>query len=140
MILHAEDDENDGFLFKLALKKAGVSNPLMQVPDGEDAVEYLAGSGPYADRQKYPLPCLLVTDLKMPRVSGFELLADIKELLASRQIRAIVLTASVADSDKQRCLALGAEGYFVKPIGLPAFIALAAELKKSWIPSLSQPA
>src|SRR3954465_5246923 len=112
MILHAEDDENDAFLFQMALAKAGVVNPLTQVSNGEVALQYLTGTGAYLDRDKHPFPCLLITDLKMPTLSGFDLLTQVKHLLDSNQLRAIVLTASVADSDKQRCLQLGAHGYF----------------------------
>jgi CheY-like chemotaxis protein len=69
-ILHVEDDENDAFFFRRALSKAGVTNALTQVIDGQAAVDYLNGIGLYCDREKYPFPCLLITDLKMPVLSG----------------------------------------------------------------------
>src|SRR5215471_10234152 len=70
-ILLVEDSENDLILMRYALEKAGVSNPVVEVRDGEAAIEYLSGNGAYADREQHPLPCLIITDLKMPRVDGF---------------------------------------------------------------------
>jgi CheY-like chemotaxis protein len=133
-ILLAEDDENDAFLLKRALSNAGVSNPVAHVPDGEDALHYLAGEGVFSDRSKHPFPCLLITDLKMPKFSGFDLLARAKPILESKHLPAIVLSASVADSDRERSLKLGAQAYYVKPSDLGALIALASELKQSWLP------
>ena len=140
MILHAEDDANDAFLFQRALSRAGVENPLTHVPDGETAVRYLTGVGPYSDREKHPFPCLLITDLKMPVVSGFDLLEQVKGMLETKQLRAIVLTASVADQDKERCRQLGAHDYFVKPSDMKGLIALAGQIKESWILPPTQPA
>ena len=132
-ILHVEDDENDAFLLRKAFLKVGVKNPIIQVPNGEVAVRYLNGGGPYSDREKHPFPCLLITDLKMPVLSGFDLLTQIKPLLESNECRAIVLTASVADSDRERCLRLGAQAYFVKPSDLAGLTALACQFKEKWI-------
>jgi CheY-like chemotaxis protein len=132
-ILLAEDDENDAFLLRTALSKAGVANPVAHVHNGEDAFHYLTGDGAFSDRAKYPFPCLLITDLKMPRFSGFDLLARAKTILESKHLTAIVLTASVADSDKQRSLELGAQAYYVKPSNFGALIALAHDFKQSWL-------
>lgn len=82
-ILFAEDNEDDAFLFLTASSKAGVANPVVHVLNGEDALSYLAGTGAYSDRTAHPFPCLLVTDLKMPRLSGFDLLARAKPILDS---------------------------------------------------------
>ena len=139
-ILHAEDDENDAFLFRRALVKAGVENPLVQVLNGEAAVHYLNGIGEYGDREKYPFPCLLITDLKMPVLSGFDLLGQIKPLLQANELRAVILTASVADCDRERCRQLGALAYFVKPSDLAGLTALAGQLKATWIPPVPTPA
>jgi CheY-like chemotaxis protein len=139
-ILHAEDDENDAYFFRRALSKAGVANTLRLVPDGQAAVDYLNGIGCYSDREEYPFPCLLITDLKMPGLSGFDLLVEIKDTLNSKQLPALVLSASVADSDKERCLQLGARGYYVKPADLLGWTALARQIKESWIPAVTEPA
>src|ERR1051326_7445136 len=107
-ILYAEDDENDAFLFLTALAKAGVPNPVVHVLNGEEAFCYLAGTGAYSDRAAHPFPCLLVTDLKMPRLSGFDLLAKARPILDSKHLPALVLSASVAEVDRERSLLLGA--------------------------------
>ena len=132
-ILLAEDDENDAFLLKKALSKAGVAIPIVHVLNGEDAFHYLAGDGVFSDREKFPFPCLLITDLKMPRFSGFDLLTTAKSILNSEQVPAIVLSASDADADRERSFELGARAYYVKPSNLRALTELAAELKHSWL-------
>ncbi len=138
-ILHAEDDENDAFLFRRALLKAGVTNPLVQVSDAIHAIRYLTATGAFSDRSKHPFPVLLITDLKMPGITGFDLLAQIKDLADCRNLRILVLTASMADGDKRRCFELGAHGYFVKPSTLAELVLLAAELRTSWIPPEPKP-
>jgi CheY-like chemotaxis protein len=133
IILYAEDDENDAFFFLTALSKAGVGNPVAHVLNGEEAFSYLAGTGAYSDRTAHPFPCLLITDLKMPGFSGFDLLARAKPILESRHLTALVLSASTADSDKERCLQLGAQAFFVKPPDLNGLVSLAKELKNCWL-------
>ena len=139
-ILLADDDENDVFLLKAALSKAGVDISVAHVPNGEEALHYLAGDGVFSDRAKYPFPCLLITDLKMPKFSGFDLLARAKPILESTHVPAIVLSASGAESDRERSLQLGAQAYYIKPADLRALIALASDLKESWLGPVTQPA
>ena len=115
-ILVAEDEENDVFLLRRALQKGGSEQPLYWVPDGEEAIAYLRGDGKYADRQQYPFPMTLITDLKMPRKSGFELLQWIKEHPSCSVIPAIVLTSSSEPSDISEAYRLGANAYMVKPL------------------------
>src|SRR5687768_16993926 len=93
-ILLAEDNENDALLMRHAFKKAGISNPLVRVRDGEEAIDYLAGHGVYADRRAYPFPALLLLDLKMPRRDGFEVLEWIKADPSLRRLPVTVLTSS----------------------------------------------
>ena len=138
-ILLAEDDENDAFLFRMALKKAGIPNPLSRVPDGEDAINYLAGVGIYSDRVQYPLPSLVITDLKMPRRTGFDLLAWIQDQPQLNCPPVVVLSGSAEDSDKERALGLGAVAYFVKPPGLDQMVHLAHQLNENWLAPLNHP-
>jgi CheY-like chemotaxis protein len=138
-ILFAEDDENDAFIFRMALQKAEVRNALAHVSDGEDAINYLAGVGIYSDRYRCPLPCLVVTDLKMPRSTGFDLLAWINNQPASNRPPVVVLSGSYEDSDKERALALGAGAYFKKPAGMDKMVRIAQELKDRWLAPLSRP-
>ncbi len=112
-IMLAEDDENDILFMRLAFRKAGLQNPLMPVHDGEEAIEYLSGCGRFADRERYPLPCLVLTDLKMPRVNGLELLAWIKARPEFEHIPAIVLSSSNLPEDRERAKERGAADYWV---------------------------
>src|ERR1051326_3012040 len=138
-ILYAEDDENDAFLFQTALAKAGVRNPVVHVLNGEEALCYLAGTGAYSDRTAHPFPCLLITDLKMPRVSGFDLLAQAKAILKSGHVPAVVLSASVSKWKKNGCCRSGRKKFFFKPADLNGLLALANELKHCWLSSMTLP-
>src|SRR6267142_2285920 len=93
-ILLAEDDENDVLIMRRAFKKANIINPLNLVCDGEEAINYLQGTGDYADRAKYPFPALLLLDLKMPKKSGFDVLEFIKTHPQFHRLVTVVLTSS----------------------------------------------
>jgi len=98
-ILLVEDEATDAFFFERAMKKAGVVNPLRVVTDGQQALDYLEGRGKFADRDTYPLPCLIVLDLKMPGTTGFEVLERIRGQPDLRKLVVVVLTSSVSDDD-----------------------------------------
>jgi CheY-like chemotaxis protein len=133
IILLAEDDENDAFLFQAAFRKAGVKGLVTHVPDGKHAIDYLQGTGIYSDRIRHPLPSLLITDLKMPNRTGFDLLAWIKTQARFSQLPTIVLTSSAIESDKQRAMALGASSYLVKPSHLEDFVVLARGVQEDFL-------
>jgi len=115
VILLAEDDPNDVFFMQRALAKAGINLPLHVVRNGQEALEYLGGLGKFSDRAVFPLPSLLLLDLKMPFVDGFEVLAWARAQSALKQLPVVVLTSSAEDRDRQRAAELGANAYFVKP-------------------------
>ncbi|MDB6022215.1 MAG: response regulator receiver protein [Pedosphaera sp.] len=117
-ILLIEDSENDIMLVKLALKRAGVKNPVQAAHDGQEAIDYLQGSGPFADRSKFPFPDVIVSDLKMPRMGGFEVLEWLRQHPECTVIPFIVLSASKQEADIQRAYGLGANSYMVKPASL----------------------
>lgn len=114
-ILIVEDLSNDVILLKMALRRAGVHNPVQVVNDGQQAIEYLCGSAIYADRTKFPFPRLIFSDLKMPRMGGFEILAWLKKHPECSVIPLIFLTASSLDEDIKRAYQMGANAYLVKP-------------------------
>ena len=114
-ILLAEDDPNDVFFMQRALTKAGLNTPLHIVRNGQEALEYLGGLGKFGDRAEYPLPSLLLLDLKMPFVDGFEVLAWARSQPGLKQLPIVVLTSSAQDSDREKAAGLGASAYFVKP-------------------------
>src|SRR5882672_7903883 len=94
LILIAEDREDDVFLIRRSLEKANVFNPLQVVGSGEETIAYLKGEGRFANRSEYPLPGLLLLDLKMPRTDGFEVLRWIRQQPGLKALRVVVLTSS----------------------------------------------
>ena len=99
-ILLVEDDPDDVLLIQRAVRKAKIANPLQVVGNGDDAVAYLAGEGPYGDRERYPLPVLMLLDLKLPRRSGLEVLAWLRRQPGDvRRLRVVILTSSRESSD-----------------------------------------
>src|ERR1051325_2592827 len=115
-ILYAEDSESDRMLLQLGFEQAHFPYPLQFAEDGIEAVEYLSGQGRFADRARYPNPSVLLSDLKMPRMDGFELLAWVRSQPAWRHLPVIVLTGSDQPQDRIRALQLGAHEYIVKDL------------------------
>ncbi len=132
-ILLAEDEEHDVFFMRQAFRQAGVAIPIQGVADGAEAIEYLAGTGQYIDRARFPLPCVLLTDIKVPKVDGFELLAWLQGQPQFADLPKIVLSSSCLKPDLERSSILGASAYFMKPSSLPALVRLIAELCDTWI-------
>jgi CheY-like chemotaxis protein len=127
-ILHVEDDPNDTLLFQHACRKAGIVFDLQAVCDGDQAMAYLRGLNNFSDRSKYPLPKLILLDLKMPRVSGFDVLNWLQSQDALKGVPVIVLTSSNHDADVKRAYDLGAKSYLVKPVGFEALVELVKTL------------
>ncbi|HEX7226677.1 MAG TPA: response regulator [Candidatus Binatia bacterium] len=114
-ILLVEDNQDDLFLMKRALRSARIVNPLIVVETGQDAMDYLSGAGKFADRDSYPIPAAVFIDLKLPLVFGHEVLAWIRRRKEFESLVVIVLTSSNEASDLNRCYSLGANSYVVKP-------------------------
>lgn len=131
-LLAVEDDPNDIEFLRFSLSKAGVT-AVHHVADGEQALLYLTGAGPFADRDRHPLPALILLDLKLPRKSGLEVLEWLKRQPGLRRIPVIVLTASRELPDVARAYDLGANSYLVKPINLSELERIAAEIKSYWL-------
>jgi|SRR6185312_9088497 len=127
-ILHVEDDPNDTLLFQHACRKAGIIFDLQAVSDGDQAMAYLRGLNNFSDRNKYPLPKLILLDLKMPRVSGFDVLTWLQSQDGLKRVPVIVLTSSYHDADVKRAYDLGAKCYLVKPVGFEALVELVKTL------------
>jgi CheY-like chemotaxis protein len=133
LILIAEDNEDHVLLLRRALQKGAVLNPVFVVNDGEEAIAYLKGEGKYADRYEYPLPALLLLDLKMPRKNGFEVLQWIRQQPGLRRLRVVVLTTSDAPQDVDRAYELGANAFMVKPLERKDFMELTSAIKGYWL-------
>jgi CheY-like chemotaxis protein len=134
-ILIVDDDENDLQMLERALLEAGVSNPLQLLGNGIEAIDYLKGEGAYGDRQKYPLPCLMLLDLKLPLCDGFQVLAWRQNQENLDDFPVIILSSSSFQKDTQRALGLGATACFEKPVGLECLVTLAKEFKSQWLQS-----
>lgn len=128
-----EDIQDDVELILHAFGKVGISNPVVVVEDGEKAIRYLRGLGEYSDRLPFPLPGLILLDLKLPRRSGFEVLAAVRATEATRRVPVVVLTSSNQEDDVRKAYDLGANSYLVKPVGLDALVALVRTLEAFWI-------
>ena len=114
-ILLVEDEENDARLLEMAFKKNEILNPVHWAKDGVEAIAYLNGDGVFANRALYPFPEVLILDLKMPRVSGLELLAWIRDHPDFKVIPTIIMTSSRQDPDIEKAYELGANTYMIKP-------------------------
>jgi CheY-like chemotaxis protein len=133
VVLLAEDDDDDIFLIKLAFKEAQIPNRLQVVRDGEEAVAYLMGEGQYANRAQYPLPTLLLLDVKMPRRNGFEVLQWIRSEPTLRALRVIVLTTSTEPARAREAYLLGANAFLVKPAEFRSLVNLFKALDSYWL-------
>ncbi len=134
VVLYVEDEEDDVLLMKLAFEKAGLGQALQSVGDGIDAMKYLAGENSYADRQRHPLPSLVLLDLNLPVKSGFEVLDWMRGRPELRQIPVVVFSSSDIPEDKARARDLGARDFIEKPSGgKDAFGRVVRSLSDKWI-------
>jgi CheY-like chemotaxis protein len=114
VFLLVEDNEDDAFFMRRAFQDAGLRNPLHIVTNGEQAIDYLAGAPPFADREKHPLPDMIFLDLKMPGRDGFDVLAWLRQE-KKFEVPVAVLTSSPEEVDRTRARQLGADCYLLKP-------------------------
>jgi CheY-like chemotaxis protein len=132
-ILVAEDEESDALILQLACRKAAIAHPLVIVADGQEVVDYLSGKGRYADRSVHPLPALIVLDLKMPRMTGFDVLGWLASQREVGNVPAVVLSSSPDESDIAKARRLGAREYFVKPHQVQELVAIVLRMKAQWL-------
>jgi CheY-like chemotaxis protein len=132
-ILLVEDDPNDIILIKRAFGKANITNPLQVVEDEEEAIACLAGKGRYANWQNYPLPILILLDLKLPRKSGHEVLEWLRQQPMLKLLTVVVLTSSQQSSDVNRAYDLGANSYLVKPVTFDVLVEMVKSLNFYWV-------
>jgi CheY-like chemotaxis protein len=138
-ILLVEDDENDVFFFKRAAKLAGMMNPLHVAQDGQQAIDYLKGTGAYADRTQFPLPSLVLLDLKLPHVMGLDVLKWIRAQPELQTVIVIVFTSSRLAPDIDTAYRLGANSYVTKPATPGRLQAMLVVLRQYWL-DINEPA
>lgn len=130
VILVADDDDNDLLLMERAFQRANVASRFVVVRDGQEAIDYLSGTGRFADREKNPWPALMLLDLKMPMLDGFDVLTWRREYGPARDLPIVVMSSSNQESDVERAMALGAAAYQVKSGDLQFLVAFARELRQ----------
>lgn len=121
-ILLVEDDDGHARLLEKNLRRGGLLNRLVRVSDGQQAIDYVSRTGAYQNVETYPLPSIVLLDVRMPRLDGFEVLAQMKRDPGLMKIPVIMLTSTDNQKEINRAYELGANGYVVKPVGVEAFI------------------
>jgi CheY-like chemotaxis protein len=132
-ILLVEDDPNDVLLLERAFRRVGLLYPLHMVNDGDQALDFLRGVGKYKDRIKYPLPDLILLDLKLPRRSGHEVLRWLRSKPGIKRVPVIVLTSSSESRDISEAYDEGANSYLVKPLNTDSLGEMVSQLEKYWL-------
>lgn len=131
-LLVVEDEENDYHLIEMALKEGEFPTRVRWVRDGVEAMDYLTGAAGFHEREPSPPPDLVLLDLKMPRMGGFELLRWLRDNPAHRTLPALVMSSSPLPEDIRRAYDLGATSYFVKPHRFEDFVELLKHLAAYW--------
>jgi len=137
-ILFVEDSADDAALTIRALNKSGFTNKLHHVMDGVEALDFIYCRGKYSNRKKEDHPKLILLDLKMPKVSGMQVLEKVKADPNLNSIPVVMLTSSNEGPDIEKCYALGANSYIVKPVDSDKFFHAIKEIGMYWM-VLSQP-
>lgn len=127
------DDENDIRLLTRAFLRAGINVPMKWVRDGEEAIQYLQGDTPFGDRETFPIPMLLLLDLKMPRTNGFEVLQWLRKQSGLRRLLVVVMTSSDEPEDVDRAYDLGANSFLKKPDDFDDLTRISQKLHEYWI-------
>ncbi len=133
IILQVEDNENDILLTHLAFKKCRIANRLIIAHDGVEALDFLFRRGSYAQRDPEENPALILLDLKLPFIDGFEVLKEIRTNESSHEIPVIVLTSSLEETDQAKSQELGANQYYRKPVSFDKFVELIQQICSTWL-------
>lgn len=139
-VLHVEDNLGDKELLEHASQAAPIKWNLQWVEDGQAAVDYLSAAGPFADRQQFPMPSLVLLDLKMPRKNGFEVLEWLRRQDSIKWLPVVMFTASNSPKDTRRAFELGANSLLVKPTAYRDLIAYAQGIYRYWFELNQAPA
>lgn len=132
-VLLVEDDSNDVLFIRRAFLRANPTIEIQIVKDGDAAVDYLSGTGEFSDRDRYPLPGLILLDLKLPRRSGIEVLQWIRQKEAIKRIPVVILTSSRERLDVDLSYDLGVNSYLVKPVSFDDLSTMVESLNAYWI-------
>jgi len=133
VILLVEDQENDILLIRKAFEKGQILNPLFVVRSGEEAMAYLAGEGKFRNREEYPLPDLMLLDIKMPGLDGFEVLRWVRAQSGFSSLLIVMLTSSDRVFDVNQAYKLGANSFLVKPLDFENYLQTCHVLRQYWL-------
>jgi two-component system, response regulator len=132
-VLLVEDNDDDAELAMMAFHRAKITNPLVRARDGVEALDYLFGRGKFADRDVSDLPAVTLLDLKLPKISGLEVLKAIRANDRTRHLPIVILTSSNEDKDRLSAYDHYANSYVVKPVDYDQFVAAALQLGLYWM-------
>ncbi|MGB8212588.1 MAG: response regulator [Anaerolineales bacterium] len=132
-ILLVEDSRMDVELTLDAFHEAKLLNAIHVASDGQEALDYLFGRGKYADRNVFPLPNLILLDLKLPGIDGFEVLRQIKSTPILKRLPVVILTSSKEEGDRALSYDQGANSYLVKPVSFDGFLGVVREIDGYWL-------
>ncbi len=133
MILLVEDNRDDEALTLRALRKNRITNEVVVVRDGAEALEYLFGTGRYEGRDTTAVPDLILLDLKLPKVDGLEVLRRLRADKGTRPLPVVILTSSTEEQDVLKSYGLGANSYIRKPVDFDEFMEAARQLSVYWL-------
>jgi len=132
-VLVAEDDPNDVFLLRRAFQKVGIFNSIVVAHNGQEAIDYLSGHGPYRNRSSHPFPALLFLDLKMPLVDGFDVLTWLNHHRLEQSLPVVILSSSNQERDIERAQQMGASDYCVKPQQFEELVEIVKRVREKWL-------
>ena len=132
-ILYAEDEPDDIYFLERAFRVAGSPHILNTVTDGEQAIDYLAGEGTFADRGSHSLPALILLDISMPKQSGFDVLKWVRGQPQFKSVPVLMFTSSSRPEDMEKARQLGADDYLLKPSDPLQFVELVRSLQDRWL-------
>ncbi len=131
-ILIAEDDEGDITLINIALRKSGLAGQVVIAREGEEAMDFLRCKGKF-ESNSCPVPSLVLLDLKLPKVSGLEILRQIRGNDRLKSVPVVIFTSSSDEKDRRECLARGADDFVIKPINFKAFSGAIDKIMKNYL-------
>ncbi len=132
-ILLVEDNRMDAELTLDAFHEARLLNAVHVAVNGQEALDYLFGQGQFADRKKYPMPNLVLLDLKLPGIDGFEVLRRVKSTPRLKRLPVVVLTSSKEEGDRALSYDCGANSYLVKPVSFEGFLGVVRQIEGYWL-------
>jgi two-component system, response regulator len=132
-VLLVEDNVHDAEMTIRALRKVNLSNNLVHVKDGEEALDFIFAQGKFSDRQQTDLPKVILLDIKMPKVDGIEVLRQLKSRESSKAIPVVIMTSSKEEQDIINSYQLGVNSYVVKPVDFEGFARAVSQLGMYWL-------